>query len=717
MPRRSKLMLLLAAASLLAAPVGAQGRWNDARTRALVDRAIERRQLELADTALVDYRAEARGYLTFLAQMGEGLTEPPRILKADELALEVFWKAPDQSKQRILGRRDTLLGPTDIEYHRDHLGIIQNNFPDIIRLGDGDEVSDVPHPLSPTGRTVYDFAIADSLRIGIPGRTISVYQVRVRPRDDRQPRVIGAVFLDTETSQVVRMAFGFTRAAFLDKYLEDLSIVLENGLVGGRFWLPRRQEIEIRRGGTWLDYPVRGIIRGRWEIGSYELNTGLRSEMFAGAEIVQAPREQQQQFPWTGRIMDSLPPDVRAVTADEVRRIQEEARLLVREQALRRATGARLHARNVSDFARFNRVEGLALGGGVSRQLGAGWAGEIRGRYGFADERLRGEVALAWRRGAGEGVRLFARSDLTFAGDEQERSTTVNTFAAQEFGSDHTDPFGHDRAGIRLELGRNSGIDWSLEGSFDRYSPVDVKARSARGEFAGTLDVAPSEATRLALRLDHPTRLSVLGIELQGRGELRLLNVLSPAPSLPPSEPPMPGGSGDDRFNVVSRAAATLRLERPFGSSRIISQTTAAAVSASGLVPLHQLVMFGGAMTAPGYDFHSIVGTRGVSQRLELQTPVPFPAIPLGRFGRVPAQATLAPYFGVAHVSGGAGLPPIRRTSSGAAAGETLAGTRPFAGVGILTLFDLLRLDVARGIDGGRWIFSVDVARDLWRIL
>jgi hypothetical protein len=308
---RSLLMVVIVLSSATPGLAAGQGRWNDARTRALVDRAIERRQLELADTALVDYRAEARGFLTFLAQMGEGLTEPPRILKADELALEVYWKAPDLSKQRILGRRDTLLGPTDIEYHRDHLGIIQNNFPDIIRLGDGDEVSDVPHPLSPTGRAVYDFAIADSLRIGIPGRSISVYQVRVRPRDDRQPRVVGAVFLDTETSQVVRMAFGFTRAAFLDRYLEDLSIVLENGLVGGRFWLPRRQEIEIRRGGTWLDYPVRGIIRGRWEIGSYELNAGLPTELFAGAEIVQVPREQQDRFPWTGRIMDSLPPDVR----------------------------------------------------------------------------------------------------------------------------------------------------------------------------------------------------------------------------------------------------------------------------------------------------------------------------------------------------------------------------------------------------------------------
>ena len=69
---------------------------------------------------------------------------------------------------------------------------------------------------------------------------------------------------------------------------EDVAVVLENGLIEGRFWLPRRQEIEIRRTGTWLDYPARGIIRGRWEICCYSVNNGLNPAMFAGPEIVTA---------------------------------------------------------------------------------------------------------------------------------------------------------------------------------------------------------------------------------------------------------------------------------------------------------------------------------------------------------------------------------------------------------------------------------------------
>ena len=114
MMRRSIAVVLSASALplLMASPAvaGAQ-QWNDARTRALVEQATQRRALQIADTALASYKATAHGYLTFLAQLGEGFTEPPKIVKADELALEVYWQAPNLSKQWIVGRRDTLLLP------------------------------------------------------------------------------------------------------------------------------------------------------------------------------------------------------------------------------------------------------------------------------------------------------------------------------------------------------------------------------------------------------------------------------------------------------------------------------------------------------------------------------------------------------------------------------------------------------------------------------
>ena len=52
-----------------------------------------------------------------------------------------------------------------------------------------------------------------------------------------------------------------------------------------RWWLPYRQEIEIRRRASFFDFPARGIIRGRWEIADYDLNVGMPPAVLAGPAI------------------------------------------------------------------------------------------------------------------------------------------------------------------------------------------------------------------------------------------------------------------------------------------------------------------------------------------------------------------------------------------------------------------------------------------------
>ncbi len=702
----------VAASTVLAAgvaprPAWAQ-QWNDSTTRALVVSAVERREQQLADTGLVDYRAEAHGYVTFLAQVGQGYTELPRILKADQLALEVYWKAPNLSKQRILGRRDTLLLPTDIQYHRDHLGIVQNNFPDIIRLGEGDEVRDVPHPLSRAGLAEYDFALGDSLRISMPGRAIDVYEVRVRPRNDRAARVLGAVYLDRASAQVVRMAFSFTRAAFLDKNLEDLSVVLENRLVGARFWLPSRQEIEIRRSGTWMDYPVRGIIRGRWEISGYQFNVGLPPARFAGPEIVMAPPAEMRAYKWEGRVLDSIPPDVRAVTPAEVARVQAEARNLVRAQALQRGQGAALSFRNVSDFVRVNRVEGLAIGAGFTQRFAQGFDASLRARFGFSDHEAKGELSVGWQRANGVGARLFLQRDLRDAGDVAEASRIRNTLAAQEFGSDYTDPVDVRGVGLGLTFGRHLGLLWSARASVEGQSQAQVHASPAAGTYEGTLDLADADVARLSLGLERPTALLPLGVEGAFHAELRLNH----------RRPRNVGVIGEPPANNVWRFHASADLQRPFGAYRVVSATSFTAADAPAITMPQELAYAGGPVSAPGYDYHSLVGRMVATQRLEWRMPVPFVRVPLGRFGTAPATATLAPYVHAAAV--GAATPVQRWAGDPSAATvqpAVTSGVYPSVGIGLLTLFDLFRIDVARGLRGGRWTFSVDLAPEFWRIL
>jgi hypothetical protein len=676
------------------APRGASAQaWNDPRARTLVEQATARRAQQLADTGLKDYKAVAHGYVTFLAQLGEGLAEPPKVVKADELVNEVYWLAPNLSKQRELGRRDTLLLPTDIAYHRDHLGIVQNNFPAIIRLGDGDEVMDVPHPLSPQGLAAYDFAITDSLPLLLPGRTIMLYEVKVRPKDDKQPRVIGAVYIDRDDAQVVRMAFNFTRAAFRDPALEDLFVVLENGLIGTRFWLPRRQEIEIQRGGTWLDYPIRGIIRGRWEIGDYEVNTGLTPAFFAGPEIVMAPKAAQDTFHFGGRVLDSLPPDVRAVTPDEIRKVQAEARALVRAQALRRPQTLMLSAGGASDFVQFNRVEGLALGAGFASRFGGGVDAALRARYGLDDRAVKGRAQLGWQ-SPRAGVRLFGMRDFREAGDVQERSRAINSLAAQEFGADATDPYGVTGGGLGFDLRGVYGARLRLDLSLERQRPLGIHATPSQGVFPRILPATPLRATRVSLFADRPTTLAFLGTELRGGGELRFSRLATDDASVPV------GASS------VLRAFASITIERPFEGGRLALQTLAGAVRANGDIPVQEGLFFGGPVSAPGYAFHALATTAGVSQRLEWRTPIPAPSIPLGRFGRVPGQATLAPF-----VQGTF----MRRSSLDGFAHAT--GIYPSVGIALQPFYELLRLQVGRGLRNGRWSFDVDVSREFWGVL
>ena len=676
----------------LARPANAQ-QWNDARSRALVERATARRAQQLADTGLRDYKAVAHGYVTFLAQVGEGLAEPPKVVKADELVNEVYWRAPNLSKQRIVGRRDTLLLPTDIAYHRDHLGIVQNNFPAIIRLGDGDEVRDVPHPLSTTGLDAYDFAITDSLPLNLPGRTIVLYEVKVRPKNDRQPRIIGAVYIDRDDAQVVRMAFNFTRAAFLDQALEDLFVIIENSLVNGRFWLPRQQQIEIRRGGTWLDYPIRGIIRGRWVIGDYAVNTGLSPAMFGGPEIVVAPPEARDTLRFGGRILDSLPSDVRVVTDAEVRRVQAEARALVRAQALRRPQAVTLSALGVSDFARFDRAEGLGVGGGIASRFGGGYGLELRGRYGIDDREGKGSGAVSWR-SPRWGVRLFGQRDFRDASDIQERSRLVNSIAAQEFGDDATDPYGVQAVGIGLEALDVKGVRFQLDGSLERQRPLAVRATPATGRFEPILPATPLRALRASLTIERPTALSVLGTELRLSGELRATRI----------------STDDAAFQVptstVGRAFASLSIERPFQSGRLVLFTAGGAVGANGPIPAQEWLYFGGPVSAPGYAIHELAALAGVTQRVEWRTSIPAPSFSLGRFGRAPGSATLAPF--------------VQGTFARRAAESDVAhpaGVYPSVGVALQPFFDLLRLEVGKGLRHGTWQFNVDVSRDFWGIL
>ncbi len=678
----------------LASPIAEAQQWNDARALELATRATERRAQQIADPQLADYTADATGVLTFQVKFGERVPVPPLTVLATQLALKVYWMQPGRSKQVIVGMRDTLLLPGNIGYYTDRYGIVQNNFPDVIRLGDGRDVRDVPHPLSQQGLREYDFAIQDSLSIILSEQRIDVYEVAVRPKNDRLPRVIGKLYIALQSAAVVKMSFTFTRSAYLDKRNEALTVTLENALVEGRFWLPRRQELDLIRAEQWLDFPGRTMIRARWEVCCYSVNLALTPANFVGPEIVRSSPAVLAAHKWEEQdILKVLPPDVRILTPQEVRSIRSDAEKFVRDQALSQVKGGSLSARRISDFLRINRVEGVAPGLGAKLRSGTGASVTLNGRYGIWDHEAKGRVALSLERSGGQLFRLFAERDYQDVATIQERSLAFNSIAAPLFGSDYTDQFDSRTLGASVDLAPIGTVNSRIEISYQTHSPLDVHLNPLTGTFPS---VVP--ATR--------TKSMALGLSLYGT-----IAEGSPLASM--------------SWNLASELAAfsdrdsTLRLNgkrylrlngdfsmhAPVGSGSLLITGFAGSLFAKADAPPQKLFYLGGPISAPGYNFHELSGTTAATIRAELRLPLPFFSISLGKYGRSPANFTIAPYVASAYISD----PP--------SFSERSTGFYPSAGLGAAFLFDLLRLDVARGLRDGRFIFSIDIMREFWGIL
>ncbi|HEY2805182.1 MAG TPA: hypothetical protein VGI92_04915 [Gemmatimonadales bacterium] len=659
--------------------------WDDPAAKELVGRAIERRAQSFADSSLKDWSAQAHGFVFFLGQIGEGLAEPPRLIKADQLELQVYWRLPNQSKQRIIGWRDRRDLPTDINYHRDHLGIAMNNFPNLIRLGEGDEVRDVPHPVSPAGDTLYEFALADSLTIAAPGRELRVYEVKFRPKDFKAPRIIGSVFFEVATADMVRMSFSFTRAAYLDDQLEDITVSIENSLWGGRWWLPLRQELEIRRRATFMDFPARGIIRGRFEIDGYRFNQGLDSTIFArGPEIVTAPLEVRDTFHWRDSIEIAIRDVAQPATLKDFDEVRAEATAIAMGHVLTGLRQNQIAGNSISDFVHVNRVEGLALhAGGAFRSgdearqlrvsLGAGTATGLV--TGGADLTAR-RGAMTWHIGGAREVREM--------GDFAVISKAVNSLVAQEAGRDFGDYYlaSGGSLGFVRSLGGRSAMQLDL--GYERIDSLQALAHWSHGLFARAnpgADAGDWGVARLELRR-HAASFATAR-DLTGRLDVE-------------------GGDGPTRY---ARVYGELRWQASAGATTLLLRAAGGAATAG--LPRQRTFLIGGRGSLLGEPFHGLGGRRMFWTSAEWQLPLKIPEIKMGSFAGTGDHLTLAPNVGVGWVGGAiAGLPAV-----------PTAGVDVALGLGASWLHDLLRFDVGYGLKSRQFGFAIDVSRSFWGIL
>lgn len=674
---------------LAPAPLEAQSpapEWGDERALELVRRAQQKRTEAIADTALQSYRADARGRVYFYLDRED--RGERNLVKTDQLALEVFWRAPRDVKQRIVGWRNQKSLPTNIRYHIDHLAVVMENFGDEIRIGDGDEVRDVPHPAAPGSESFYEYRLTDSLTLRLPGapEPVRVYQLEVRPREPSRPGFVGSVFVERRAGDLVRMDFTFTPSSYRDPYLDYINISLDNGLWKGRFWLPNEQRVELRRRLPALDIPAGSVIRGTMRVGDYRFNEELPPSLFRGSPVVLAPERQRDTFVFEEEIFSELREEGigPAVELGEIRR---EAARLLRRQALERTRSATLSLAGGSDLLRYNRAEGLAVGAGVRLPALGPLELSLRGGWAFGADHPWGELRSEARAGT-VPLELSAYGNLPRdVGVGPVASGVVNTLSSLVAGTDYLDLYYAGGARLGARLGVRPG--WTVQPALRAERHVSAALgsdASLAGAFRPVRPVDDGTLWGAELALERAPRAEQARW-WEGRAAIGL-----------------------GRLDADSDSVGAMTFARPVAEGRagrrlpmgIDAEGAMLAGVALGEIPRQELFLLGGKGTLPGFAHRTFGGDRFALASVTASADLLHPWLR----GRLLAAAGWA---GI----GGAGEEALGRWGS-----APTDGARASVGVGVGLFYDLVHLDLARGIgEGGEWQLILETRREFWDFL
>ncbi|HEX7918360.1 MAG TPA: hypothetical protein VF454_03105, partial [Gemmatimonadales bacterium] len=520
----------------------------------------------------------------------------------------------------------------------------------------------------------------DSATVSNGGRPVVLDVVGVRPRDASAPGVIGTIYLDRATAELVRARWSFTPVSYLDRTLEELTVLLDYALIDGRYWLPYRQTIELRRNAGWLDIPYKGIIRGTWEFGDYDIDPAIPASTFAGIPIGGLRQAGDSAVPWPTPF-DSVMAEAGPVASEtEVAQARTEVMRAIEGRVAQGARPTKLATSRLSDVVRYNRVQGVAVGAGMTV---AGRGSRVTFRpdigVGFADGRVTGGFTLspATRDPRSVTISLFGERRIRDLSDLPVISPTLNSFTAQESGDDHGDYVLVEGAGLRVEGPAGKGW-WSVHAGWEDPGPLGISSTPARGTFRPQVDLGA---------FGYWT--GGVSFTIGGENEPGLRFTYD-------------AGGGD----LWHRA--TLEYEwqqRLIGASDLRFRGYLGATS--GGAPTWRTFVLGGRGTLLGEPYRKWGGRQITWSQLEWRIPVPFPAIPLGDFANTGRSAVIAPFFATGRTDGSAPnvpwIPTVRNRSS--------------AGVALELFYQLIRVEAGASLETGKWGVTFDVGRAWWGLL
>lgn len=477
--------------------------YRDAATEALVSRAVARHARQVSRLA----RYSAQVHTQAEASVGVGRFSPGIPLVRMDLVAAVQWQRPADVSVTLLGARThvaRLPGAKRELLAGWMVGLVTSD-PWFAPGAMGDEIDfmgipDEPalHPLAPGADRYYHYAIVDSVRMILPGRTVRTLAVAVAPRRYDASLVQGTMWLDADSLDVVRLTVAFVGRGLWDENddesprLAGAEADLEYALHRGEYWLPYRQILTLdwryrylpgavlpaRAISTFDEYRLTEVspIAFQRRTARSRLDRECEPWSHHDAEDCGKRREVRSRWDEGGRYEVVIPPldslaafdfgDGGGATFDDNavgRRLTEMA-----IQAATLPSGARPGSRlpvnpvlaaALRDGVRFNRVQGPSLGGTVRLHLGALTTLEPSARASAGDERITG--ALVFRHETPQrDVWLRVRHQVGEAEPWTSGLSLPGTLRAAFLGDDAADYYlvTAADAGVSVQLGRARGM-------------------------------------------------------------------------------------------------------------------------------------------------------------------------------------------------------------------------------------------------------------------
>ena len=643
--------------------------YRDATAREIVTRARSARLEQ--DSSLIAY--DARTLQRISAGLGIRATGRTRLAFRTESATRVRWHRDDGAWIDVEGSRTAI--PMAFPGARAIAGMLEMSpvpyFPGregLLRFTGMERVTDQEglfiHPLADGAEAYYRYETGDTISYSLPGgQTIRIVEVNVRAREPEFDLILGSLWFDVTTAQVVRAAYRPAAPFDIKKFVEEEegeeefddvprairplifpmvatleAFTIEYGLHQSRWWLPRVQSVTGRIQVGVMRSPFEvfesftySTVNGDERLPAVVVDTSATRQKLGGNVNIGVGEKHDHVDNGFGKC---APGDTLTVT--EMRyngtvpvaiRIPCDTVALASSPALPRSIfdpsddlfGARereelekeLDVGLVPEWSprsvdlsflergllRYNRVEGLSVGGAISQELGSGLSWRAAGRIGHGDLEPNVDVRLT-RGDATRGVALAAYRRLAVVDDWGAPLGLGNSINALLFGRD--EGFYYRAAGAEL-LGVLGPVEWRVFGERQRTARVETQfslAHAINGlRFRENVIATRADLAGASIRVPFSVGLDPQALRLAGSVRVE-------------------GATGDLEFG---RAALDVTVMRTL-PWRLAGSLTASGGTTTGDVPPQRLWYLGGTHTVRGHSIGTLAGDAFWLGRGELST-------------------------------------------------------------------------------------------------